>query len=203
MSNELGELGRVVTAASTKNGVEQWVADITPYPSHSSIVGENTLCSQSYAHNRISRLMELRDSANLLGDDILLHLARLPKPCEKNETVVQCIEREASAIAIKSNLVARGLTGMVTEDDMKCLSLEVDEEGKAGVCRYGIGRDFDYFDEDYVQESGEMYGPPQPWHPDDEDGGRWYGATSGIKLHRSLIGFSCALMILLLLQLAT
>lgn len=56
---------------------------------------------------------------------------------------MECIEKEASALAVKSNLVARGLTGMVTEDDMKCLSLEVDEEGRAGVCRYGIGgRDF-------------------------------------------------------------
>ena len=140
-------------------------------------------------HGRISRLMELRDSATLLGDDILLHLARLPKPCEQDETVVECIEKEASALAVKSNLVARGLTGMVTEDDMKCLSLEVDEEGRAGVCRYGIGRDFEYFDEDYVQESGELYWP--------SDDGRRYNGAASIRLSGYFFCILCGFILLL------
>mmetsp|Transcript_526 Transcript_526/g.1614 ORF Transcript_526/g.1614 Transcript_526/m.1614 type:complete len:278 (-) Transcript_526:114-947(-) len=124
---------QAVTTASTQKGSIRW-------PTTSVKVSRNetcgsSLCFQSYAHSRITQLLRLHNAAKLVEDDILKELASLSKPCKTEQ--VDCIKEEALSLALEAKVVAKGLTGMVTVDDEKCLSFEEETE----ICRDGTTKD--------------------------------------------------------------
>jgi hypothetical protein len=59
----------------------------------------------------------------------------LSKPCTTD--LANCINEEALSLALEPNVVAEGLTGMVTVFDENCLSFEGDTE----ICRDGTRAD--------------------------------------------------------------
>jgi hypothetical protein len=78
----------------------------------------------------------LRDATKFVGTDILAELVSLSKPCEID--LADCIEEEALLLALDANVVAKGLTGMVTVDSAMCLSF-IEEETE--ICRDGMRAD--------------------------------------------------------------
>merc|ERR1712157_604881 len=99
-----------------------------------------SLCFQSYAHARVTQLMRLYEASRFVNHDILLDFATLTdlEGCEAEEKV-ECIKAEALALALEANLVAKGLTGMVTVEDESCRA--IDEN--AQVCLDGTSPDND------------------------------------------------------------
>jgi hypothetical protein len=77
-----------------------------------------------------------------VGTDILSELASLSEPCKTD--LADCIEEEALLLALDANVVAQGLTGMVTVDKNKCLSFE----GETEICRDGMRADSNYVGDD-------------------------------------------------------
>ena len=118
-----------VTTAVTNEGEQSWnaVALNDPFAgtSPTNKGRRNTRCFQSYAHARITQLMNLRDVATELGDYVVEPVVTLSKKCNRtNTTLATCIEQEALSLAMEARLVARGLTGMVTIDEEECFVIK-------------------------------------------------------------------------------
>ncbi|KAG7351926.1 vault protein inter-alpha-trypsin domain containing protein [Nitzschia inconspicua] len=118
---------------------------------------DTSTCYQSYAHSRIDQLLRFRDVSELVGEKSLKRMVNLVTPCPEDKKLVDCIEEEATDLAIAANIVAQGITGMVTVDHDDCLSFE----GETEICRDGTIGEFYY--EDYYgnggTESDFVYGP--------------------------------------------
>ena len=117
---------KAITTAVTKDGNKTWTATAEQDPFVDTPGLANSRCFQGYAHSRITQLMQLRDAAELLGDNVLEPVVFLVKPC--TGSLVDCIEQEALSLAIEANVVTEGLTGMVTVDDDECQTFEEDSE---------------------------------------------------------------------------
>lgn len=126
LTNHSSDSLNAVTTAVTKDGEQTWtaVAEQDPFVTTPGLA--NSRCFQSYAHSRITQLMHWRDAAELLGDEVLEPVVFLVNPCAGK--LVDCIEQEALSLAIKANVVAEGLTGMVTMDDDQCQTFEEETE---------------------------------------------------------------------------
>mmetsp|Transcript_20243 Transcript_20243/g.21685 ORF Transcript_20243/g.21685 Transcript_20243/m.21685 type:complete len:172 (+) Transcript_20243:286-801(+) len=80
-----------------------------------------SLCFQSYAHARVTQLMRLYEASKFIDHDLILELVKLANPegCDEEQRV-ECIKREALALALEAKLVAKGLTAMVTVENETC-----------------------------------------------------------------------------------
>lgn len=116
---------KTVTSASTLQDVQNWVTIATD-----SRTGE---CFSSYAHARVNQLVRLRDAANFLDDKIIKSLVRLKETNCNEKEFVTCIEKEATQLALDANIVAKGLTAMVTVDSDECMKID----DSAEVCMDG------------------------------------------------------------------
>ena len=124
-----------ITSASTMNGPKTWELPLVPTTDNAA---RSSLCFQSYAHDRITQLLRLSDSADLLGDDLLKRLVTLKKPCTEDE-FAKCVRAEALDLALEANVVAKGLTAMVTVDMDKCMK----RNENAQICLDGTTPDED------------------------------------------------------------
>jgi hypothetical protein len=138
---------KTFTSASTLEDVQNWVTIATDSPS----TGKSSLCYQSYAHARVAQLVRLRDAANFLDDKILKSLVKLKDPICKEEKFAKCIEKEALDLALDANIVAKGLTAMVTVDSDECMKVDEDAE----VCLDGTTVD----EKAWAEESDGMWEP--------------------------------------------
>lgn len=166
-----------ITSASTMEGPVSWEAYATPETDNPL---KSSLCFQSYAHDRITQLLRLYDASDFLGNDLIKRLVKLKNACTEAD-FAKCIRAEALALAVQANVVAKGLTALVTEDNEKCMKLEDDAE----VCLDGttpdgprpIGTD-DYDHADSVGTYSGGYGYEEDY---------WYGGRSGASaLHCGL-----------------
>jgi len=123
-----------ITSASTMEGIKNW--ELSAMPDNDDAV-KSSLCFQSYAHDRITQLLRLYDASDFLGNDLIKKLVTLSKKDCNEEEFAKCIRAEALALATEANVVAKGLTAMVTVDDDQCMKL--DEE--AEVCLDGTTPD--------------------------------------------------------------
>mmetsp|Transcript_55600 Transcript_55600/g.62214 ORF Transcript_55600/g.62214 Transcript_55600/m.62214 type:complete len:174 (+) Transcript_55600:403-924(+) len=106
-----------------------------------------SLCFQSYAHARVTQLMRLYEASKFIDHDLILELVKLvnPEGCDEEQRV-ECIKREALALALEAKLVAKGLTAMVTVENETCQKIVVGAE----ICLDGTtpssggGRDSSY-----------------------------------------------------------
>lgn len=116
---------RAVTAAATVQGINEWEV-LTLVQGTNDDPSKASLCFQSYAHARVTQLMRLYEASKFIDHDTILELVTLANPdgCEEKEKV-DCIKAEALALALEANLVAKGLTAMVTtEVPFTCKKLE-------------------------------------------------------------------------------
>jgi len=119
---------RAVTSAVTLSGFSKWeaVASISAFEDAPKTA---SLCFQSYAHARITQLMRLYEASKFVNHDILWEFATLtdPEGCDAEEKV-ECIKAEALALALEANLVAKGLTAMVTIENETCQAIDENAE---------------------------------------------------------------------------
>ena len=111
---------KAVTKASTLDDTQNWVTVATD----SSATSTSGLCYQSYAHARVAQLVRLRDASNFLNDNAIKSLVKLADPDCTEKQFVKCIEREAIKLALDANIVAKGLTAMVTTDSNECMKID-------------------------------------------------------------------------------
>ena len=117
---------RAVTSAATLEGINEWEAFTLVQGTNENDPSKASLCFQSYAHARVTQLMRLYEASKFIDHDIILELVTLANPdgCDEEEKV-DCIKAEALALALEANLVAKGLTAMVTvEDEETCKKSE-------------------------------------------------------------------------------
>ncbi|KAL7507226.1 hypothetical protein ACHAXN_004436 [Cyclotella atomus] len=136
---------KTFTSASTLEDVQNWVTIATDSPS----TGKSSLCYQSYAHARVAQLVRLRDAADFLDDKILRTIVKLKDPICNEKEFVKCIEEEALELALNANIIAKGLTAMVTVDSDECMKPDEDAE----VCLDGTTVD----EQAWAKESDAMY----------------------------------------------
>ena len=118
-----------VTHAKTLDGKKSWTA--TPVSVATSATDDQSkasLCFQSYAHDRITQLLRFYDASDFIGEDMIRRLVTLARDDCKEDTFVKCIRHEALALATEANIVAKGLTAMVTLDDDQCTKLDEEAE---------------------------------------------------------------------------
>jgi len=144
---------RAITSAGTLMGASKWetVALIQQGGSNMNNGDDRSstasLCFQSYAHARVTQLMRLYEASKFIDHDLILELVKLANPegCDEEQRV-ECIKREALALALEAKLVAKGLTAMVTVENETCQKIV---EG-AEICLDGTtpssggGRDSSY-----------------------------------------------------------
>jgi len=106
---------RAVTSAATLQGINEWEAFTLVQSPNNNDPSKASLCFQSYAHARVTQLMRLYEASKFIDHHIILELVTLanPEDCDE-EKKVDCIKAEALALALEANLVAKGLTAMVT-----------------------------------------------------------------------------------------
>ena len=126
-----------VTHAKTLDGKKSWTATPVSVSSTADDESKASLCFQSYAHDRITQLLRLYDASDFIGEEMIKKLVTLARDDCKEDTFVKCIRHEALALATEANIVAKGLTAMVTLDDDQCT--ELDEE--AEICLDGTTPD--------------------------------------------------------------
>ena len=122
---------KAVTSAMTTSGEMGWTALPTIVADESTEDDfANSYCFQSYAHSRISQLLVIADASELVDDDVLTDLINLVNPCEtdKDTNLGDCIRQEALDLALKANVVVKGLTGMATVDDDSCQAFDPDAQ---------------------------------------------------------------------------
>ena len=160
-----------VTHAKTLDGKKSWTA--TPVSVASTVDDESkaSLCFQSYAHDRITQLLRFYDAADFLGEEMIKKLVTLVRDDCKEDTFVKCIRHEALALATEANIVAKGLTAMVTIDDDQCTKL--DEE--AEICLDGTTPD----GTSYEHKHDTAYPEMMAMSHDEMDHGYDYRYTSG------------------------
>jgi len=170
---------RALTTANTKDGEKSWSTSAVqdPFVIVSTSELQNSRCFQSYAHSRITQLLHYRDATNLLGDEVMAPVVTLVEACPKFESLAECIEKEALNLALEAKVVVRGLTGLVTEDDDKCLKPFLPEEDgqEVEVCLDGTSKTGYRWEDEYGYGSSNG------------DAGRpssYYG-TSGGDVHNS------------------
>ena len=127
---------KAITTAATLEGIKDWEVPAI-MTSDVSDTAAPSLCFQSYAHARITQLLRMHDAANFLGNDIIKSLVTLTDANCKEKDFADCIKAEALNLAIKANVVAKGLTAMVTVDDLKCMK----RDESAEVCLDGTTPD--------------------------------------------------------------
>lgn len=118
-----------ITRAKTLEGQKSWTA--TPVSVATSTTDDQSkasLCFQSYAHDRITQLLRFYDASDFIGEDMIKRLVTLAGDDCKENTFVKCIRHEALALATEANIVAKGLTAMVTLDDDQCTKLDEEAE---------------------------------------------------------------------------
>jgi len=128
---------RAVTSAATLSGFSEWEA-VASIPAFGDAPKTASLCFQSYAHARVTQLIRLYEASKFVNHDILWEFATLtdPEGCDAEEKV-ECIKAEALALALEANLVAKGLTAMVTIEDETCRAIDENAE----VCLDGTSPD--------------------------------------------------------------
>jgi len=117
---------RAFTSAATLQGINEWEAFTMVQGTIKKDPSKASLCFQSYAHARVTQLMRLYEASKFIDHNIVLELVTLANPddCDEEEKV-DCIKAEALALALEANLVAKGLTAMVTvEDEDTCKKTE-------------------------------------------------------------------------------
>mmetsp|Transcript_17404 Transcript_17404/g.36459 ORF Transcript_17404/g.36459 Transcript_17404/m.36459 type:complete len:178 (+) Transcript_17404:150-683(+) len=158
---------------------------------------KSSLCFQSYAHSRISQLVRMREAAEFLGDDIVKSLLNLADSNCKEEEFSDCIKAEALDLAIEANVVAKGLTAMVTVNDDQCM----DTDEAAEICVDGTTPDGNK--ESYEPKYGEstdgiMQSSTMTYGYADE-----YGYTSAsIEISCSTLFFVLTMLSMLLFAIA-
>ena len=118
---------KATTEASTTDGIKSWELIAAPNTDDAT---KSSLCFQSYAHDRITQLLRLYDASDFLGDDLVKRLVTLSSECTEDK-FAKCVRAEALSVAVEANIVAKGLTAMVTVDDEKCT--KIDEEAEVSV----------------------------------------------------------------------
>ena len=136
-----------LTQASTTNGSMKWKVSAAPTVDESL---SSSLCFQSYASDRITQLMRLYEAAEFIGDDTTKQFVVLKNAC-KSDKFRDCVKQEALDLAIKANLVVKGLTAMVTVDEKKCAAPDEDAE----ICVDGTSPDGVTFRPSYSDKSEE------------------------------------------------
>jgi len=121
-------LQSIVSATSAKGPIE-WPVDHIIIPDDST----NSDCRQSFAQARIVELLEYRDAARSIGDELLVgtvvsRTANLETPS---------FEEEARKIALDAGLVWPGLTALVTVESPYC------QQKASDVCYGGVGPESD------------------------------------------------------------
>jgi len=121
---------RAITSAGTLMGVSEWET-VVPIQKQGGSSRKNNgdddrsstaaLCFQSYAHARVTQLMRLYEASNFIDHNLILELVTLahPEDCDEEQRV-ECLKREALALALEAKLVAQGLTAMVTVENETC-----------------------------------------------------------------------------------
>ena len=118
-----------VTHAKTLDGKKSWTAvPVSLVASSADEESKASLCFQSYAHDRITQLLRFYDASDFIGEDMIKRLVTLSSDDCKEDTFVKCIRYEALALATEANIVAKGLTAMVTLDDDQCTKLDEEAE---------------------------------------------------------------------------
>ncbi|CAB9520302.1 trypsin inhibitor heavy chain H4 [Seminavis robusta] len=151
-ATSLGEASlRAVTTATSPEGSQSWTATAVADPFVTSTGLPNSRCFQSYAHSRITQLLHLRDVALLLGDPVVEPVVSLTNPCNGTTSLADCIKEEALSLALKAQLVTRGLTGLVTIDENQCLVYNEEAE----ICLDGTNKGDSYWNEDTAADAME------------------------------------------------
>lgn len=163
-----------VTHAKTLDGKKSWTATSVSVASTVDDESKASLCFQSYAHDRITQLLRFYDAADFLGEEMIKKLVTLARDDCKKDTFVKCIRHEALALATEANIVAKGLTAMVTLDDDQCTKL--DEE--AEICLDGTTPD-DTRPSSYEHKHDTAYPETMAMSHDEMDHGYDYRFTSG------------------------
>jgi len=139
----------ITTSAATVDGRSNWNAQVVPRDTSQQ-------CLQSYAHDRVSKLLALREVAFIVdNDELFADLVQLDKPCSPEQRLVDCMEAEALSLALSTNMVAKGLTAMVTVDEDECT---VDLEEESEICIDGNSGDFEYSPEEAESDYADYGG---------------------------------------------
>ena len=121
---------QALTTADTRVGKKNWTTNAArDFYVSTSGPAEISLCFQSYAHERITQLMRLRDVSKFMESSTVSSLVSLADgTCDIGMKFPECLGKEALDLAIRANVVVKGLTAMVTIDDENCLSFEEETE---------------------------------------------------------------------------
>mmetsp|Transcript_9961 Transcript_9961/g.11364 ORF Transcript_9961/g.11364 Transcript_9961/m.11364 type:complete len:211 (+) Transcript_9961:166-798(+) len=120
---------RAITSAGTLLGASEWetVVPIQQAAGSNQNNGDDdrssnaALCFQSYAHARVTQLMRLYEASQFIDHNLILELVTLAnsEDCDEEQRV-ECLKKEALALALEAKLVAKGLTAMVTVENETC-----------------------------------------------------------------------------------
>lgn len=115
-----------VTGHTRENAQDEWQPQATEDPFVTTdMPDENSRCHQSYAHDKITQLLDLAHASRIVGDHAVAPLVDFSDSCPPDSTLEECIRGEALLLALHANLVVAGLTGMVTHDEEgKCLTTQ-------------------------------------------------------------------------------
>lgn len=155
------QLAVTVTGHTWGREEQVWTPTAVDDPFITGLPPHNSRCHQSYAHDKITQLLDLALASKIVGDEAVAPLVSLSKECPEDETLEKCIRKDALALALNANLVVSGLTGMVTEDKGSCFAVD----NQAEVCVDG------------TDPSGEAYWD-NPWE-DDSVGSAGGGSVGG------------------------
>mmetsp|Transcript_45638 Transcript_45638/g.52735 ORF Transcript_45638/g.52735 Transcript_45638/m.52735 type:complete len:126 (-) Transcript_45638:419-796(-) len=98
--------------------------------------------------------MRLYEASKFIDHDLILELVKLvnPEGCDEEQRV-ECIKREALALALEAKLVAKGLTAMVTVENETCQKIVEGVE----ICLDGTTPNEDGRGSDYSGSSDSYY----------------------------------------------
>eukprot|EP01083_Nonionella_stella_P064902 169621_1 len=152
-------LNAVTSASTMDNQAGPWEV-MAASESYDAV--KSSLCYQSYAHDRITQLIRFHDASGFLGNDLVKRLVTLSKKDCLEEDFAKCIKAEALDLAVDANVVAKGLTAMVTTDNEKCMKADEDAE----ICLDGTTPGGAQSDDDYLYDKNAPVYSPQGYGHD-------------------------------------
>ena len=123
-ANGKNDIIKANTTGMTSGGFyKSWIATVSTsdrtqqqqQSDASSPFSSKSRCYQSYAHSKVAELMQFRDAARVLGDDLKEYVG-----IECEGSLDACIEREALGVALEAGLVWPELTALVTVESDTC-----------------------------------------------------------------------------------
>lgn len=176
-----GNVLNAVTTARTLLGINNWTLQAVATDDDTKA----SLCFQSYAHDRVTQLLRFYDASDFLGDDLIKRIVKLSSNKCEEKSFAKCVRGEALKLATEANIVAKGLTAMVTIDDDQCTKLDDEAE----ICLDGTtpeGRaPWDHDEGDHHYDHDEESAPEIAAMAEDSYGYSWSernGASVGANI---------------------